>query len=206
VPANLAFTGRTILLRDIATEQCVNARMHECVNEKLVNDMITKQELKEKENQLLEMVGTFCSQNLDDDYFQLCEKLVKKMGRKREVPFQRGQLEIWAAAVIYAIGSINFLFDKSFEPFMTGEQICDYFDQKVSTVSAKAAIIRNMFKLRYHDPEFSTKKMSDSNPFNNFVMVDGFIQSLNSLPEEFQKMIKDARSKGGDIQFHTKQE
>jgi len=168
--------------------------------------MISKQELKEKEYLLFEMVGSFCTQNLDDDYLQLCEKLIKKMGRKREVPFQRGQLEIWAAAVVYAIGSINFLFDKSFEPFMTGEQICDYFGQKVSTVSSKAKIIKDMFKLRYYDPDFSTKKMSDSNPFNNYVMVDGFIQSLDSLPEEFQKMVKDARSRGGDIQFHTKQQ
>ena len=168
--------------------------------------MISKLEIKEKENQILELVRTFCSQNLDDDYFQLCEKLIKKMGRKREVPFQRGQLEIWAAAVVYAIGSINFLFDKSFEPFMTGEQVCDYFGQKVSTVSSKAKIIKDMFKLRYYDPEFSTQKMSDSNPFNNLIMVDGFIQSINSLPEELQKMLKDARSKGGDIEFHTMRE
>ncbi|TNF44003.1 MAG: hypothetical protein EP310_03820 [Bacteroidetes bacterium] len=166
---------------------------------------MSKLEIKEKENQLLEMVGTFCSQHLDEDYFQLCEKLVKKMGRKREVPFQRGQLEIWAAAVVYAIGSINFLFDKSFEPYMSTEQICDYFGQKVSTVSSKAKTIKDMFKLRYYDPEFATKKMADSNPFNDFVMVDGFIQSIYSLPEELQKMVKDARSKGGDIQFHTKQ-
>jgi hypothetical protein len=165
--------------------------------------MITKQELKEKENQLLEMVRTFCSQHLDDDYFQLCEKLVKKMGRKHEVPFQRGQMEIWAAAVVYAIGSINFLFDKSFEPFMTSEQLCGYFDQKTSTVSAKAKIIKDMFKMRYYDQEFSTRKMADSSPYNNFVMVDGFILPLNSLSEEMQKMVKEARSKGGDIQFHS---
>lgn len=42
-----------------------------------------------------------------------------KLGRKREVPFQRGKIEIWAAAVVYAIGSPNFLFDKSFEPYMS---------------------------------------------------------------------------------------
>ena len=165
--------------------------------------MISKLEIKEKENQILELARTFSSQNLDDDYFQLCEKLIKKMGRKREVPFQRGQVEIWAAAVVYAIGSINFLFDKSFEPFMTGEQICDYFGQKVSTVSSKAKTIKDMFKLRYYDPEFSTNKMSQSNPFNDYVMVDGFILSLNSLPEELQKMVKDARSTGGDIEIHT---
>lgn len=80
---------------------------------------MTKQEIKQKEDKIIEMTSAFCAENLDDDYLQLCEKLIKKLGRKRDVPFQRGKLEIWAAAVVYAIGSINFLFDKSFEPFMT---------------------------------------------------------------------------------------
>ena len=44
---------------------------------------------------------------------QLCEKLIRKMSRKRNVPFLSGRMEIWAAAVIHALGSINFLFDTS---------------------------------------------------------------------------------------------
>lgn len=83
------------------------------------------------------MTGMFCSQKLDDDYFQLSEKLIKKMGRKRDVPFKRGKLEIWAA-IVYCIGSINFLFDKSFEPYITAQEISDYFGTKNSTVSNKA--------------------------------------------------------------------
>jgi hypothetical protein len=125
------------------------------------------------------------------------------MGRKREVPFQRGQLEIWAAAVVYSIGSINFLFDKSFEPYMTAEQISDYFGTKKSTVSTKAAQIKDMFKLSYYSPEFSTQKMNDSNPFNNLVMVDGFIVPLDTLPIELQQRVKDARALGGDLEFTT---
>ncbi|MCK4345661.1 MAG: hypothetical protein KAX05_10285 [Bacteroidales bacterium] len=61
---------------------------------------MTKEEIKDREKKLLELTGTFCSQKLDDDYFQLCKKLVKKLGRKRDVPFKRGKIEIWAAAVI----------------------------------------------------------------------------------------------------------
>jgi hypothetical protein len=28
----------------------------------------------------------------------------KRLGQKREVPFQRGEIEIWAAAILHAIG------------------------------------------------------------------------------------------------------
>ncbi len=164
---------------------------------------MTKQEIKQKEEELLKMTGAFCAQKLDNEYLLLCEKLIKKLGRKRDVPFQRGKLEIWAAAVIYAIGSINFLFDKSFEPYVTSNQISEYFGTKNSTVSNKAGEIRDIIGLTIYDSEFSTQKMAASNPFNNLVMVDGFIVPIDTLPDEFQKMVIDARAKGEDIEFHT---
>ncbi len=166
---------------------------------------MTKQEIKQKEEKLLEMTGAFCAQKLDDEYFQLCEKLIKKLGRKRDAPFQRGKLEIWAAAVIFAIGSINFLFDKSFEPYMTAEQISEYFGTKNSTVSNKARQIKDMFDMWYFSPEFSTQKMTNDNPFNKMVMVDGFIVPLDTLPADLQEMVKDARSRGEDVEFQTEQ-
>ena len=165
---------------------------------------MTKNEIKEKENKLIEMAGAFCTQKLDDDYLKLCEKLIRKLGRKRDVPFQRGNLEIWAAAVIYSIGSINFLFDKSFKPYMTAEQISEYFGTKNSTVSNKAREIKDMFNMSPFSSEFSTKRMAESNPFNNFVMVDGFIVSLDTLPLDAQELVKEARARGEDIEFHTK--
>jgi len=165
---------------------------------------MTKQEIKQREEKLLEMTGAFCAQKLDEDYYLLCEKLIKKLGRKREVPFQRGKLEIWAAAVVYAIGSINFLFDKSFEPYVTADQLNDYFGTKNSTVSNKAREIKDMLNLWHFDSEFSTQRMADSNPFNNLVMVDGLIVPMDTLPEDLQQMVRDARARGEDIEFQTK--
>ncbi|MCF6347992.1 MAG: DUF6398 domain-containing protein [Flavobacteriaceae bacterium] len=165
-----------------------------------------KKEIKERENKLLELTGIFCSQKLDDDYFQLCEKLIKKMGRKREVPFKRGKLEIWVAAVIYTIGSINFLFDKSFEPYMTAQQISDYFGTKNSTVSNKARQIREMFDLTMFDNEFATEHMNETNPFNDLVMVDGLIVPLSSIPENLQELVRKERAEGRDIEFTTEKE
>jgi len=150
------------------------------------------------------MTRAFCAQKLNTEYSRLCEILVKKIGRKRDVPFQRGKLKIWAAAVVNAIGSINFLFDKSFEPYITTDQINEYFGTKNSTVSSKALEIKDMFNLWYYNPEFSTQKMVESNPFNQYVMVDDIIVMLNSLPNDLQQMVRDARERGEDIEFRTK--
>ena len=54
------------------------------------------------------------------------------------------------------------------------------------------------------DPEFSTQAMAEENPFNNMVMVDGFIVPLDSIPEELQKEVREARARGEDIEFETR--
>ncbi|OPX59048.1 MAG: hypothetical protein A4E25_01382 [Methanobacterium sp. PtaB.Bin024] len=146
---------------------------------------MTREEIKTKEKQLLMMVGDFTRDNINEEYTELCRNLVKKLGRKHDVPFKRGKLEIWASAVVYAIGQINFLFDKSFEPYLTPDDICNYFNTKKSTVSSKAKTIRDILKLEYYDKEFSTGKMIENNPLNNFVMTEeGIIVPKSMLFEE----------------------
>jgi hypothetical protein len=130
------------------------------------------------------------------------------MGRKRDVPFTREKLEIWAAAVVHAIGSMNFLFDRSFEPFISSKEMNEYFGNKGTTVSNKARAIKDMFDLWYYSPEFSTGAMQENSPVNNMVMVmvDGLILPLNNLPQNMQQMVLRARAEGKDIEFTTEYE
>jgi len=151
--------------------------------------------IEEKMQKLIEMTTGFCDEYLDEDYKQLCEKLIRKMSRKRNVPFLSGRIEIWAAAIVYALGSINFLFDQSFEPYASGDDICNYFGTSKSTTSQKAKVIRDMFKLGYWDREFSTSHMMQSSPFPNLVMVNGLIVDKRSLPPEIQELIRQKESR-----------
>lgn len=167
---------------------------------------MTKNEIKKREAELIDLTGTFCSEKLDANYAQLCEKLIKKMGRKHNVPFERGKLEIWAAAAVYTIGSINFLFDKSSEPYISADGISDYFDTKNTTVSNKARQIREMFRLTIFDDEFVTDQMDANNPFKDLVMVDGFIVKLSSLPPEIQEYVKNERAEGREVELVTTDE
>jgi hypothetical protein len=152
--------------------------------------MKEKKIVEEKMEQLIGMTGGFCQQFLDEDYKQLCEKLIRKMSRKRLVPFLSGRIEIWAAAVVYALGSINFLFDKSFKPYATAEDICNYFGTSKSTTSQKSKVIRDMFRMGYYDSEFSTRHMKENSPFSNLVMINGLIVDKRHLAPEIQEMLK----------------
>lgn len=86
-----------------------------------------KTELKARENEIVKMVTEFCNEKIDAEYASLCEKMVHKLGRKRNNPLERGRLEIWAAAVVYTVATMNFLFDKSFEPYLPLSGIHDHF-------------------------------------------------------------------------------
>lgn len=162
---------------------------------------MTKEEIKEKEQKLLELTSAFCREHLNEEYQALCEKLIKKLSRKRNVPYQTGKIEFWAGAIVYTIGSISFLFDRSSEPYLAAENISAYFKASHSTVSNKARDIKKMCKIDRYDPDFSTKSARDSDPWNNFVMVNGFIRTVSSLPPEIQEMVKEARENGDDIIF-----
>ena len=58
-------------------------------------------------------------------------------------------------------------------------------------------------KRNYWNPEFSTQRMTESNPLNNQVVVDGFFVPLDSIPEDLQEMVKKERAEGRDIEFTT---
>jgi hypothetical protein len=151
--------------------------------------MNEKNIVEAKAQKLVEMTAGFCKERLDEDYRQLCQKLIEKLSRKRNVPFLSGRIEIWAAAIVYSLGSINFLFDQSFEPYATAEDVCNYFGTSKSTTSQKAKVIRDMFKMGYYDQEFSTAHMKENSPFSNLTMVNGLIVDRRSLPPEIQSFL-----------------
>ena len=139
--------------------------------------MTNKHEIQRIKQELIKKTGVFCQTYIDAEYEELCKKLIEKMSRKRAVPFVSGRIEIWAAAIIHTLGGLNFLFDKSFEPYATMDDICNHFGVSKSTVGQKAKLIRDMFKMGHFDPEFSTQRMSRRNPFANLAMINGFIVS-----------------------------
>jgi hypothetical protein len=149
----------------------------------IMND---KTVVQEKTNRLIKMTGEYCTEFLDSEYKQLSEKLILKMSRKRNVPFMSGKEEIWAAGTVYALGQINFLFDRNFEPHVNADSICNYFGTSKSTTSQKAKTIRDMFNMTYWDDEFSTERMKKNNPFDrirDIIMGKEILENLDDMDE-----------------------
>ncbi|HZP80702.1 MAG TPA: DUF6398 domain-containing protein [Chthonomonadaceae bacterium] len=120
-----------------------------------------KAEIEERKQQLLDLTGAFCDARLNADYKRLCKKLIDRMARKRPPPFLRGKPEIWAAGIVHALGSMNFLFDKSFKPYASATDIAAYFGVAPGSAAQKASAIRDMFKLDFFNTEYLTKQMQE---------------------------------------------
>jgi hypothetical protein len=163
-----------------------------------------KEKIIEKQQEIIRLATSFCNERINKEYATLAEKLICKLGRKRNVPFVTGQIAVWAAAVIHALGTINFLFDKSAEPHVSIDEINDFFGTKKSTTGNKSKEIRDLLKITHWDKEFSTRSMLERNPFANFVMVDDLITPLSSLPEEYQIIARKILAEGGSVSFRTK--
>lgn len=138
--------------------------------------MTQNQKTKQKEQEIIILATELCKKKINEEYAEMAEKLIKKLGRKREVPFVRGKTEIWATAVVHTIGSMNFLYDKSFLPYVTLDEICEYYDVNKSTVGNKSSDIRKLLSLGPFDEEFTTEYIQANNPLNNLSMTnDGLL-------------------------------
>ena len=135
-----------------------------------------KEKIAYIKQQLTKITREFCTKWIDEEYADLCENLIAKMARKRAVPFISGRLDIWAASVVWAIGRVNFLGDKTFAPYLSLDDVANHFGVSKSTVGQKATKICELMKLQYYDSEFSTHHMARQNPFSRMVVdANGFI-------------------------------
>lgn len=133
--------------------------------------------IKQKEEELIAMVSKFSDEYLDEEFKQLNIKLIQKLGRKHDVPFKRGKLENWAGGIVYTIGQLNFLFDDSINPYVSADEISDYFGCSKSTARNKASDIRKLLNLKLGNPDFSTELViiSDISSF------DGDLSQVKTL-------------------------
>ena len=136
---------------------------------------------------IVSLTDQFCEEHLNEDYAQLCRKMAATLSRKRPSPLAQGNGEIWACGIVYAIGRINFLFDKTQTPHMRADQLCSLMGVSQSTASAKSRKIIDTLGIMQMDPEWWLPSRLDKNPLVWMVEIDGFLVDLRQAPREIQE-------------------
>ena len=128
-----------------------------------------------------------CAQRLNPEYAELCQHLAAALARKRPSPLGQGDPNIWACAILYAIGKVNFLFDKTQNPHLTPAQLCSLFAVSQSTASAKAAKIIRTLGMYQLDPRWCLPSLVPENPMVWIIEVNGFLLDARDAPRDIQE-------------------
>lgn len=110
---------------------------------------------------IVDLTDAFCRAHLDDKYADLCRKLTAKLSRKRPSPLMRGRPRNWAGAILYTIGRLNFLFDKSQTPHLGAKQLCESVGVRQNTASGKSTEIMRLLKIGPFEPEWTRPSKLD---------------------------------------------
>jgi uncharacterized protein DUF6398 len=143
--------------------------------------------------EILAITDELCAACLDREYGELGRELVARLGRKRPSPLARGDVRIWAAGALYALGQINFLFDRSQQPHLTADQLAAHLGVVKTTMANKAAAIRKTLDLGYYEPGLTRQSLYDDHPLAWIVQVNGLLVDARTLPAEIQH---EARRRG----------
>lgn len=133
------------------------------------------------------LINPFCQQYLNEEYAVLCRQLSAALARKRPSPLMRGMPEIWACAIVYTIGSVNFLFDRTQKPSMPAEALCETFGVSYSSGANKARLIRDMFGISQLDLRWCLPSRLENNPMVWILQVNGFMVDIRSMSRELQE-------------------
>jgi hypothetical protein len=148
--------------------------------------------MQAKFDAIVALTDTFCKEHLDEEYAQLARQATAALCRKRPSPLLSGRTDVWACGIVYALGFVNFLFDRSQDPHVSATELCEWFGVSKSTGSAKSKAVRDALGMMQMDPNWYRPSKMDENIMAWMViwmvMVDGFIVDARSLPREIQAM------------------
>jgi len=159
---------------------------------KVVSAMTTTKSIKVPkgwENVLGTLTGLtdrFCDEHLDHEYAELARYAIAALCRKRPSPLTNGHPQSWACAVLYALGQVNFLSDKSTTPYMAMADLCSHFGIAPSTGGNKAKLVRKALAMHQFDHNWTLPSRLESSSIPWLIEVDGLIVDARQLPLAMQ--------------------
>jgi hypothetical protein len=143
--------------------------------------------MQEKFAAIVQLADAFCTQHLDDNYRKLIIGATAALSRKRPSPLARGKENIWAAAIVHAVGTVNFLFDSSQKPHCRAPQIYEFFGTAASTSQNKSKEIREILGMSMSNFKWMLPSRLEDSPLVWIIQVNGLYMDVRDLPREVQE-------------------
>src|SRR3990167_2976193 len=134
------------------------------------------------------LTNDFCSKKLNEEYAQLSCLAIATLCRKKPSPLQNGPVSTWSCGIIYAIGFVNFLFDKTTSPYVSAGDLANAFGISQSTAGNKSKQIRDLLKMHPLDHRWSLPSRIADSPFVWMISFNGFIVDVRTMAREIQEI------------------
>lgn len=143
--------------------------------------------MKGRYEEITQLTDVFCGQHLNAEYADLCRQMTAALCRKRPSPLLQGRAKTWAGAIIYTLGRVNFLFDKSQQPHLSASELCSLFGASQASASAKSSQIWKLLDLMQLDPRWCLPSKLADNPLAWMIEVNGMLVDARWMPREVQE-------------------
>ena len=144
--------------------------------------------MREKFDAIVTLTDAVCEEHLNEEYAQLARQATAALCRKRLSPLLSGRVSSWACGIVYALGFVNFLFDKSQHPHVSAAELCAAFGVARSTGAANSKTVRETLGMAQMDPNWYLPSQMDDNIVAWMIMVNGLIVDARRLPLEIQEI------------------
>ncbi|MCP4543323.1 MAG: hypothetical protein GY832_39925 [Chloroflexi bacterium] len=144
--------------------------------------------MQEKFESIVVLTDRVCHEHLDEEYAQLARYATAALCRKRPSPLLRSRVRSWACGIVYALGFVNFLFDKSQDPHMSATELCEAFNVAKGTGAAKSREVRDTLNMTQMDPNWYRPSQMDDNAMAWMIMIDGLIVDARRMSLEIQEI------------------
>ncbi|WP_321419044.1 DUF6398 domain-containing protein [uncultured Desulfobacter sp.] len=144
--------------------------------------------MQEVFDKIVAITDEVAEKNLNDEYAQTIRYATAALCRKRPSPLLKGRANSWACGITYAIGFVNFLFDRNQDPFMSAADLCAAFGVSKSTGGNKSKEVRDILKTFQLDPNWCLPSVMDNNPMAWLISVNGFMIDARNAPRQIQEL------------------
>lgn len=139
-------------------------------------------------DEIVALTDRVCADHLDAEYAQLARQATAALCRQRPSPLATGNARSWACGIVYALGFVNFLSDKSQTPSMSTADLCAAFGVGQSTGAAKSKAVRAALGMRRMDPQWCRPSKMENNLMAWLITVNGLIVDARYMPREVQEI------------------
>ncbi|MBI5243626.1 MAG: hypothetical protein HY922_08075 [Elusimicrobia bacterium] len=145
------------------------------------------QGMQERFEAVMGIVDPFCRTHLNEEYAALCRRMAAALSRKRPSPLAGGTARVWACAIVYAAGKVNFLSDKSQKPHLSSAELCRLMEVSLASASAKSGQILDILGAMPLDPRWCLPSRLADNPLAWMITVNGIVMDARSAPRKIQE-------------------